>query len=271
MDPMAESYYHISPYAWCGNNPIVKVDKDGQYYYDWDDECYRSSYGNHDEVSWSEIVWNEFIEPRPIDQVGPLRLVGEFMLGNGSQERIFCQDDNFTQQFINDNDRLEGIYDVVAEAIFTDGFKSSAEDKNGTETGKYNYSLGAKGMLDKIGIMAHDAANAVGRVFNKISPFGLTVPTGNLAASVIGSFNLTWEFERFDNNGDAVVTFHVKNNMSAGSVLRPSLGGYTDAWNQNVTRKINGVFNSGFNFTGVMRTVKTTITWTHTIKNPNKQ
>jgi RHS repeat-associated protein len=29
MDPLAEKYYDISPYAWCGNNPVVMVDPDG--------------------------------------------------------------------------------------------------------------------------------------------------------------------------------------------------------------------------------------------------
>ena len=31
MDPLAENYYHISPYAWCGNNPIAFVDIDGTH------------------------------------------------------------------------------------------------------------------------------------------------------------------------------------------------------------------------------------------------
>lgn len=30
MDPMAESYYHISPYAWCRNNLVNVVDADGR-------------------------------------------------------------------------------------------------------------------------------------------------------------------------------------------------------------------------------------------------
>lgn len=30
MDPLAENDYHISPYAWCGDNPIVYVDPDGR-------------------------------------------------------------------------------------------------------------------------------------------------------------------------------------------------------------------------------------------------
>jgi len=37
MDPLAEKYYPISPYAWCGNNPVRIVDPTGEdvylYYY----------------------------------------------------------------------------------------------------------------------------------------------------------------------------------------------------------------------------------------------
>jgi RHS repeat-associated protein len=32
IDPYAEKYYHISPYAWCGNNPICNVDVTGMKY-----------------------------------------------------------------------------------------------------------------------------------------------------------------------------------------------------------------------------------------------
>lgn len=35
MDPLAEKYYHISPYAWCGNNPVNAIDIGGMkwFYY----------------------------------------------------------------------------------------------------------------------------------------------------------------------------------------------------------------------------------------------
>ena len=33
MDPMAEKYYSISPYAYCGNNPVKFVDPDGRKVY----------------------------------------------------------------------------------------------------------------------------------------------------------------------------------------------------------------------------------------------
>jgi len=29
MDPLAEKYYEMSPYAWCGNNPINRIDPNG--------------------------------------------------------------------------------------------------------------------------------------------------------------------------------------------------------------------------------------------------
>ncbi len=32
IDPLAEKYYSISPYAWCGNNPVMNVDPDGMQY-----------------------------------------------------------------------------------------------------------------------------------------------------------------------------------------------------------------------------------------------
>jgi RHS repeat-associated protein len=38
MDPLAEKYYSISPYAWTGNNPIRYIDPDGRDHYRYDDK-----------------------------------------------------------------------------------------------------------------------------------------------------------------------------------------------------------------------------------------
>jgi len=41
MDPLAEKYYDISPYAWCANNPVKFVDPDGRDVLIW----YRNGNG----------------------------------------------------------------------------------------------------------------------------------------------------------------------------------------------------------------------------------
>ena len=31
MDPMCEKYYDVSPYGYCHNNPVIRVDPNGEY------------------------------------------------------------------------------------------------------------------------------------------------------------------------------------------------------------------------------------------------
>jgi RHS repeat-associated protein len=67
IDPLCEKYYSISPYVYCNNNPLRYVDPDGMYYYDWNDKIYRTDAGN--EVSWDEIVRNNYVEPQQIENI----------------------------------------------------------------------------------------------------------------------------------------------------------------------------------------------------------
>ena len=36
MDPLAEKYYSLSPYVYCGDNPVRFVDPNGEVWTDFD-------------------------------------------------------------------------------------------------------------------------------------------------------------------------------------------------------------------------------------------
>jgi hypothetical protein len=47
IDPLAEKYYSVSPYAYCENNPLNKIDPDGNSsQYNWDTGKYEDESGN---------------------------------------------------------------------------------------------------------------------------------------------------------------------------------------------------------------------------------
>jgi len=74
MDPMAESYYHISPYSWCRNNPIAIIDPDGRVVIDiqghnvdeYRDSDLKEMYRNQDWVRFVDADGNvRIIEGKP--------------------------------------------------------------------------------------------------------------------------------------------------------------------------------------------------------------
>ena len=38
MDPHCENYFDTSPYAWCGNNPVSRIDPDGMDWYSYEEK-----------------------------------------------------------------------------------------------------------------------------------------------------------------------------------------------------------------------------------------
>ena len=70
-------------------------------------------------------------------------------------------------------------------------------------------------------------------------------------------------------NGNTIVVCHLSNPMSANSLLKIPLIGYTDFWRENVGNKINAYFNSEANETRIMQTVNINMTWTEIIPKSN--
>lgn len=70
IDPLCEKYYSISPYAWCGNNPVRNVDLDGRDYWSTSDtELIRdffnsmgSGLNSHDFSRWNHVEDSKFIK-----------------------------------------------------------------------------------------------------------------------------------------------------------------------------------------------------------------
>ena len=78
MDPLAEKYYHISPYAYCAGNPVNYVDPDGRDWYQNNETQYYSWYeGNDDREGYTHIG-------------GKGSVLGEF---EGIIDNILCGDE----------------------------------------------------------------------------------------------------------------------------------------------------------------------------------
>jgi len=51
MDPLVEKYYLISPYAYCHNNPVNRIDPDGMAdYFGHDGKYYGNDGAKNDDV-----------------------------------------------------------------------------------------------------------------------------------------------------------------------------------------------------------------------------
>ena len=222
--------------------------------YDWHDKCYRSSYGNHDIVDWNTIVSNKYQEPVPIEEISPMRIVYEFLLGIGQTKRNFQPNDKFTQQFARDNERLNELYEQISDQIFNSGKLS----------GMVNYSLSKKEKGERLSIFSHDLLNAS---ISLLSGSPRCDKVGNVAASIIGSFTLSWSLHKFNDDGSATIKISICNDMSAKSFLKPPMTGYTPFWQKKIAPQIQSFFDNGAKGTGVMNTINMNIEWTANIKN----
>jgi RHS repeat-associated protein len=266
MDPLCEKYYHISPYAWCGNNPIQHVDANGCYFYDFDNGVYRSSYGNHDVVEWSEVQANDYEEPEPSEEMNssplnnlkPLDLVLLFFLGTMPSSVHLTDNSAFVQQFTTNNNTLAERYDMIQEYLFN-------KTKDSKLNNQIDFSLNSLG-YKRLFVFVHDIETAFATIINE----SIGKAVGNMASSVTGSYSFEWRFLGFNKNGDAVVAIRVTNPMSAESFFKPPFTGYSKYWQNNIQPIITNMFKDGAPVTGAMAPINITMDWITTIPNPNK-
>ena len=90
MDPLAEKYYGLSPYAWCAGNPVKFVDPDGNtisiiieegiYQYDYDNSSFVDSDGNIAQLD--DAFFNQVLDA--------LSILREGIVGNDLVKYISC-------------------------------------------------------------------------------------------------------------------------------------------------------------------------------------
>lgn len=97
IDPMAEDYYHISPYSWCENNPVKYIDPDGRDWYEAED---------------GSIAWTDYKSQQAMDEV---KLVGKYLgeaavIFDGNENECWGTDNTLTGK--NANPATVTIYGV---------------------------------------------------------------------------------------------------------------------------------------------------------------
>lgn len=223
MDPLCEQYPNISPYAWCGNNPVNLIDKDGRKPI-WngkygDDSGYYDDETKED-VSWEQVLnyinWGNYDGAITLEKwysissntINPWGLGLEWLSGLGERERIFGEKSKMTTL-------LRTHWSVAkAKAKIAKVIKSSNQMN---------------------GIEKHDLSDDKGILIFLLD--GITLLTlgrlGNLAATFLGSYDIHWNVLMKEDNV-AVVLCEAVNNTTARSATRIPKIGYTDWWNNSI-------------------------------------
>ena len=234
MDPLCEKYYGISPYVYCGNSPVNNIDIDGLYprwngktgsetaYYDsetgekltWSQVNNYIHYGNYD---GTQIL--ESSDSESSHTITPYRVGVEWLTGKGERNRTFVGGDVFTE-LLRGHEHIskqkKRISKLIASGIL--GSKSDA------------YKLSGIGGVKKYI-----------KDYSTLFTFGIY---GNLAATYLGSYGLSWSVLKIEGH-KASVLFEVNNSSTIQSGTRPPIIGYTKMWQNTIGKKLNDMFSSG--------------------------
>ncbi len=245
IDPLAEQYYDISPYAWCGNNPVGFVDLDGMMP-KWSDELggYIDD-ETKEEVTWEQVLnyleWGnydgertlEYSSSEPNETISPWGLGVEWLTGEGERTRTFVEGDYFTE-LLREHSHIE-------EAKL----KIALEIKRGKNYGDISYSL-----RGAIGVWKYIVD------YSTLFTGGLT---GNLAVTYLGSHSIKWSLIKRNGNVFTVL-FETTNNSTLESATRFPIFGYSSYWKSTVGNFMNSLVSSG-----AMSKTSQKIVWTEEI------
>lgn len=231
IDPMAENYYHISPYAWCGNNPANVVDVHGM-------DTVKITY-NQEIGSWN------YADPIIAEGNDVFRITNSegitntFTFSNGEYGKRVCAlniyDDGeesycFGIMYVSSKGE-EGVYFYV-----TPGGNSSAVENSGCRIPEDNYSmyggLGDRWKLASIGVGENN-----------------DVTSRNIRIHYAGYDHKSWETFRKNTLGCFVVTTYnpIQNNTFNW------IGSYSKSASRRIQQQLGGTeyiyqYGKGFRY-----------------------
>uniref|UniRef100_UPI0025F3D4EB JAB-like toxin 1 domain-containing protein n=1 Tax=uncultured Bacteroides sp. TaxID=162156 RepID=UPI0025F3D4EB len=123
VDTMAEKYYGVSPYAYCKNNPILRVDIDGMYDYTIDKLGYISKTGKagNDRL----LSTNKHIKPININS-------GEVLDGMLKMQKDFLNPSKVIYNSTNNMEDATNIFKFAADNTSVEWKLDVYDDKGST-------------------------------------------------------------------------------------------------------------------------------------------
>ena len=112
VDPLAEKYYHVSPYAYCNNNPAMFIDPNGE---DWTD-CDGNKLDNTDNTKVFIFYSADFADQAKVQYDEAINKYGEGTVAMSLTST--------TEEFANDWENMSGKY-IANVMIMTHGKNQS--------------------------------------------------------------------------------------------------------------------------------------------------
>ena len=126
MDPLCEKYYNISPYVYCGNNPINAFDPDGRELY---------LVGSHDE----QMALLQVLQSLTNDKLYMIRKTGQIYIGehgNNNKDKTLSIGTSLVSGIIEDNHKMK-ISIETGEFREHDIYRKDSSNGKGTDVEIY--------------------------------------------------------------------------------------------------------------------------------------